>query len=110
MSSDRPQLRSLLFVPGTRTEWLAKAAAAGADAAILDLEDAVPPAEKPAARARVADAVANASGDMAVLVRINPSTAGRPPRTCAPSRTPAWPGWSCPRSAGRRTCLWPIGS
>ncbi|WP_327589731.1 CoA ester lyase [Nonomuraea sp. NBC_00507] len=72
MSSDRPQLRSLLFVPGTRTEWLAKAAAAGADAAILDLEDAVPPAEKPAARARVADAVANASGDMAVLVRINP--------------------------------------
>ncbi|TMR99166.1 HpcH/HpaI aldolase/citrate lyase family protein [Nonomuraea basaltis] len=72
MSSDRPQLRSLLFVPGTRTEWLAKAAAAGADAAILDLEDAVPPAEKPAARARVADAVANASGDMAILVRINP--------------------------------------
>ncbi|MGP3961880.1 HpcH/HpaI aldolase/citrate lyase family protein [Nonomuraea sp. 3N208] len=72
MSSDRPQLRSLLFVPGTRTEWLAKAAAAGADAAILDLEDAVPPAEKPAARARVADAVANASGDMAIFVRINP--------------------------------------
>ncbi|MDP4501898.1 HpcH/HpaI aldolase/citrate lyase family protein [Nonomuraea turcica] len=72
MSSDRPQLRSLLFVPGTRTEWLAKAAAAGADAAILDLEDAVPPAKKPAARARVADAIANVSGDMAILVRINP--------------------------------------
>ncbi|MEV6156563.1 CoA ester lyase [Nonomuraea sp. NPDC052129] len=72
MSSDRPPLRSLLFVPGTRTEWLAKAAAAGADAAILDLEDAVPQAGKAAARARVAEAVAGATGDMALFVRINP--------------------------------------
>ncbi|MEU7856268.1 CoA ester lyase [Nonomuraea sp. NPDC049141] len=72
MSSERLPLRSLLFVPGTRTEWLAKAAAAGADAAILDLEDAVPPAGKAAARARVADAIAGATGDMALFVRINP--------------------------------------
>ncbi|MCA2226062.1 HpcH/HpaI aldolase/citrate lyase family protein [Nonomuraea aurantiaca] len=72
MSSDRPPLRSLLFVPGTRTEWLAKAAAAGADAAILDLEDAVPQAGKAIARARVAEAVAGATGDLALLVRINP--------------------------------------
>ncbi|MEV1247694.1 HpcH/HpaI aldolase/citrate lyase family protein [Nonomuraea sp. NPDC050022] len=72
MSSDRPPLRCLLFVPGTRTEWLAKAAAAGADAAILDLEDAVPQAGKAAARARVAEAVAGATGDMALFVRINP--------------------------------------
>lgn len=72
MSSDRRALRSLLFVPGTRTGWLDKAAAAGADAAILDLEDAVPPADKPAARAQVAEAVANWAGDMALLVRINP--------------------------------------
>ncbi|MEU7747829.1 CoA ester lyase [Nonomuraea sp. NPDC049158] len=72
MSSDRPPLRSLLFVPGTRTEWLAKAAATGADAAILDLEDAVPQAGKATARARVADAVAGATGDMALFVRINP--------------------------------------
>jgi citrate lyase subunit beta/citryl-CoA lyase len=72
VSSDRPPLRSLLFVPGTRTEWLAKAAAAGADAAILDLEDAVPQAGKAIARARVAEAVAGATGDLALLVRINP--------------------------------------
>ncbi|MGP3936215.1 aldolase/citrate lyase family protein [Nonomuraea sp. KM88] len=71
MSSDRPRLRSLLFVPGTRTGWLAKAESAGADAAILDLEDAVPPAGKAAARADVAEAVANTTGDMALLVRIN---------------------------------------
>ncbi|MEU4232398.1 CoA ester lyase [Nonomuraea sp. NPDC026600] len=72
MSSERLPLRSLLFVPGTRTEWLAKAEAAGADAVILDLEDAVPPAGKATARARVADAIAHATGDMALFVRINP--------------------------------------
>ncbi|MEV5496277.1 CoA ester lyase [Nonomuraea fuscirosea] len=72
MSSDRPPLRSLLFVPGNRTDWLLKAAAAGADAAILDLEDAVPPAGKSAARAQVAEAVATWTGDMALFVRINP--------------------------------------
>jgi citrate lyase subunit beta/citryl-CoA lyase len=71
VSSDRPPLRSLIFVPGTRTGWLAKAEAAGADAAILDLEDAVPAADKPAARRRVAAAVAAHTGDMALFVRIN---------------------------------------
>jgi citrate lyase subunit beta/citryl-CoA lyase len=70
VSSD--PLRSLLFVPGTRTEWLAKAQAAGADAAILDLEDAVPPREKETARAEVAEAVASWTGPMALFVRVNP--------------------------------------
>ncbi|MEU9186671.1 CoA ester lyase [Streptomyces sp. NPDC048484] len=77
---DRPPLRSLLFVPGTRTDWLPKARAAGADAVVLDLEDAVPPSAKPAARAQVADAIAEAdrsghaghAGQMALFVRINP--------------------------------------
>ena len=44
------RLRSLLFVPGDRPERFAKAAASGADALILDLEDAVVPARKAAAR------------------------------------------------------------
>src|SRR3546814_10136090 len=35
------RLRSLLFVPGDRPERFAKAAASGADAIILDLEDSV---------------------------------------------------------------------
>lgn len=46
----RTPLRSLLFVPGTKTDWLTKAAQAGADAAILDLEDAVPESDKADAR------------------------------------------------------------
>ncbi|HXJ34768.1 MAG TPA: CoA ester lyase [Candidatus Eisenbacteria bacterium] len=43
-------LRSLLFAPATKAERLAKAAISGADAVIADLEDAVAPAEKDAAR------------------------------------------------------------
>jgi citrate lyase subunit beta/citryl-CoA lyase len=42
---------SYLFVPGDRPERFAKAAASGADRIIIDLEDAVAPASKPAARA-----------------------------------------------------------
>ncbi|GAA2420641.1 CoA ester lyase [Streptomyces coeruleofuscus] len=72
----RPPLRSLLFVPGHRTDWLPKARAAGADAVVLDLEDAVPAADKPLARARVAEALAEAAaepdGGMALFVRVNP--------------------------------------
>src|SRR3546814_2723152 len=49
------RLRSLLFVPGDRPERFAKAAASGADAIILDLEDSVALANKEAARSAVAD-------------------------------------------------------
>jgi citrate lyase subunit beta/citryl-CoA lyase len=47
------EARSLLFVPGNRPERFEKAARAGADAVILDLEDAVPAADKAAARAAI---------------------------------------------------------
>lgn len=60
--------RSLLFVPGDRPERFAKAAAAGADAVVLDLEDAVAPAAKDMARAAVASWLA--AGGRA-FVRIN---------------------------------------
>lgn len=45
--------RSYLFVPGRMPERFAKAAGSGADAIILDLEDAVGPEAKPEARANV---------------------------------------------------------
>lgn len=48
-------VRSWLFVPGDSERKLAKAASAGADAIIVDLEDAVALAAKPAARALAAD-------------------------------------------------------
>ena len=42
--------RSWLFTPATRPDRFAKASAAGADVAILDLEDAVAPMDKAQAR------------------------------------------------------------
>jgi citrate lyase subunit beta/citryl-CoA lyase len=64
--------RSYLFVPGNRPERFDKAFSAGADAVILDLEDAVQPDEKAAARAAVLAAV-SADASRAAWVRINGS-------------------------------------
>ncbi|UUL81255.1 HpcH/HpaI aldolase/citrate lyase family protein [Sphingomonas qomolangmaensis] len=69
------RLRSLLFVPGDRPERFAKAAASGADAIILDLEDSVTPARKDTARAAVADWLA-AERTVPAIVRINPIDGG----------------------------------
>lgn len=60
--------RSLLFVPGHRADRFDKAVASGADGVILDLEDAVAPDAKPAARTAVQAWLA--AGGQA-LVRIN---------------------------------------
>jgi len=62
--------RAILFVPGHRRDRFSKALAAGADAVVLDLEDAVPPSEKAAARAAVLAAPAPPAG-VALGVRIN---------------------------------------
>ena len=64
-------LRSLLFTPATRTQSFAKAEASGADCVCLDLEDAVPPAQKAEARpAALAWLKASADGPLRGL-RIN---------------------------------------
>jgi citrate lyase subunit beta/citryl-CoA lyase len=65
------KLRSLLFVPGDRPDRMEKALGSGADALILDLEDAVAPAAKPEARRAVRDFVAANQGAN-LWVRINP--------------------------------------
>jgi len=65
----------LLFVPGDRPERMAKAAALDVDALILDLEDAVAPTAKAAARAAVAAFLAEPRR-VALFVRINPLDSG----------------------------------
>jgi len=55
-------MRSLLFVPGNSAKMMAKAAASGADVIVFDLEDAVHPDSKPAARPLVAAALTNSAG------------------------------------------------
>ncbi len=70
-------MRSLLFVPGDSDRKIAKALSAGADALILDLEDAVTADRKAAAREMTRDFVASAKtheGRPRLYVRINSLT------------------------------------
>src|SRR5437660_7436516 len=67
----RPR-RSVLYMPGANARALEKARTLPADALILDLEDAVAPDAKEAARAQVGDAVrARGFGRREVVIRIN---------------------------------------
>ena len=70
--------RSFLFVPATRPERFSKALASGADAVIIDLEDAVAPADKEAARQALSPAMLalDPAQRGRLLVRIN--AAGTP--------------------------------
>jgi citrate lyase subunit beta/citryl-CoA lyase len=67
----RMKLRSLLFVPADRPERFAKAAASGADAIILDLEDSVAPERKALGREAIAEWLASPR-DCVAFVRVNP--------------------------------------
>ena len=66
--------RTYLFVPGNRPERFAKALASGADAVVLDLEDAV-----------AADTKANARAAVTPGPR-RPTRATRPARWCGSTR------------------------
>lgn len=68
-----PAIRAALFVPATRPERFAKALAAGAEAVIIDLEDAVERHLKDQARDHLRQ-FAQANPQAAVLVRVNDAT------------------------------------
>src|SRR3954452_5160513 len=72
------RLRSVLFVPGDSEPKFAKASGIGADALILDLEDAVAPPRKALAREMVKNLLAGPPRDWAFLVRMNPLGSGLP--------------------------------
>jgi len=63
-------IRSALFAPGNVLKLLEKVGTVGADAVILDLEDAVPNSEKKTARKMVRDALENIVGSKR-FVRVN---------------------------------------
>lgn len=63
--------RSLLFVPGNRPERFAKAGASGADFVCIDLEDAVPLADRPVARISAIDFLCAQTPGHPYGVRIN---------------------------------------
>ena len=71
MAFDRP-LRSVLYIPGSKPRALDKARGLPVDAIIFDLEDAVSLDEKEAARATLAEALAQGGyGARLKIVRIN---------------------------------------
>src|SRR6476620_12748562 len=63
-------VRSVLFLPASNPRAIAKARAAGADLVVLDLEDAVKPDDKKAARDAAVEAVAS-DWSMPVAIRVN---------------------------------------
>jgi citrate lyase subunit beta / citryl-CoA lyase len=70
MTDFRPR-RSALFLPASNPRAIAKARALAADVIILDLEDAVAPEAKAAARAAAVAAVREGFGDREAVIRIN---------------------------------------
>jgi citrate lyase subunit beta/citryl-CoA lyase len=67
-----PVMRSVFYIPGNNDKMIAKAPTTPADIITLDLEDSVPPAEKPKARDMVRESLKLAgSGGSTVYVRIN---------------------------------------
>lgn len=69
------KLRSLLFVPGDRPDRMEKALASGADALILDLEDAVAHGQKDAARTAIGEFLLK-DRQIPLFVRVNPLDSG----------------------------------
>ncbi|MGN6268336.1 MAG: HpcH/HpaI aldolase/citrate lyase family protein [Sphingomonas sp.] len=93
------RLRSLLFVPGDRPDRMEKACRSGADALILDLEDAVAPEGKPAAREAVAGFLRR-DRTLPLYVRVNPLDGGLTPADLA-AILPAQPdGIVLPKAEG----------
>ena len=67
-----PVWRSILYVPGNVPKFIDKAHERGADCVLVDLEDSVQPAQKPEARAMLAETMKKvARGGADVAVRIN---------------------------------------
>ncbi len=79
VATDVPPVRSALYVPAHRADYLAKADSRGADAVILDLEDSVAESARDRAVEAASRWIASRPGPLApvVMVRINALTSGR---------------------------------
>ncbi len=72
MENKAKPLRTMLFVPGNKEDWMRKAPRYGADGLILDLEDSVPPDGKAGARPIVRKMLEElATAGQALCVRVN---------------------------------------
>ena len=105
-------LRSHLYAPGNNERLLERVMGAGADAVVLDLEDAVPLAEKGRARELVAEAVGARAGEEGplVFVRINHLSTGLARDEVAAVVGPGLAGIRLPKTEGsgevRQVAAW----
>ncbi|MGA2779594.1 MAG: CoA ester lyase [Steroidobacteraceae bacterium] len=99
------RLRSLLFVPGDRPDQMSKACGAGADALILDLEDAVSAAHKARARSEVASFLKAAERRSPVFVRINALSSRLADEDLAATAAAAPDGFVLPKAEGAASIL-----
>jgi citrate lyase subunit beta / citryl-CoA lyase len=66
-------IRSALFVPAHRRDWVGKAIRVSPGAVVLDIEDSVPPEYKPQAMANLRDEIAELrAANVGAFVRVNP--------------------------------------
>jgi citrate lyase subunit beta/citryl-CoA lyase len=94
-------MRTLLFVPAQRESMVEKARQVPADVICLDLEDAVPPAEKPAARARLRASIeALQAAGKTVHVRVNHLDTGLTKDDLAAAVGPGLSGLLFPKAKG----------
>jgi len=101
----RPWLRSMLYVPANRPDWFPKAVASGADALVLDLEDAVPARDRPAAREAVA-AFLSSVPSCRVFVRINPVVSPEAEADLEAVCSPYLAGVLLPKCSGPQEVRW----
>jgi len=95
------RLRSLLFIPGDSEKKFAKGSAAGADALILDLEDAVAPSRKIEARAIVSRLLEDRTArSWSFFVRVNPLDTGMTFADMAAAVKPGLDGLLIPKANG----------
>jgi citrate lyase subunit beta/citryl-CoA lyase len=95
------RLRSLLFVPGDSERKFAKADACGADALILDLEDAVAPSQKPEARRVVGELLdRRTTSPWSFWVRVNAFDTGLTVEDLAAVVRPGLDGILLPKANG----------
>ena len=100
--------RSMLFVPGHKPDWADKAIAVGADALILDLEDAVADAEKVRTRSLVRATIQRlhvSNPDAEVWVRTNSPDSGMLGDDLEAIVAPGISGVVLPKVSGAREVL-----
>ncbi len=100
--------RSMLFVPGHRQSWAAKAVAAGTDAIILDLEDSVPFDMKSETRHIVAETIkdlARNHPEVGVYVRLNALETGLTGDDLEAVAIPGCHGFLPPKTYGARDVI-----